>query len=123
MKYPNQAIEGEFSWVVTFTTGYSHRRNDVTHGVMAMIHMATDPKQSFLSGYGPPQWALVPPHFREAKFVSPNTPAHILTSREINAFTEGFWRIIRRSQLLSHAVELPQHALRRKHALPPPKDH
>ena len=93
VKHPNQSVEAEFCWVVKFTNGFSHRRNDVAHGVVAMLHMARDPQETILSGLGPPQWCLVPPHFREAKFVSPETPAHILTSREINAFTNAFWPI------------------------------
>jgi hypothetical protein len=88
------------------------------HGVVRLLHMVLDPRRGLLTA--PTEWCLVPPHFREAKFVSPDTPAHILTSREINHFAAAFWPVIRRTHELAAAVELRQHALRRKFAVPPP---
>jgi hypothetical protein len=119
-KHPHPTLEAELGWVIQNAAGWSQRRNDVAHGVMRFLHMALDPQAGLLTGRGPPQCCLVPPHFDEAKFVSRDTPAHILTSREINAFAAAFWPIIRRAFALARAVELPQHALRRRSFVPPP---
>jgi hypothetical protein len=116
---PNQNLEGEFATIIKFTKGYSARRNDVAHGIVRMIHMTRDPSAGMLSFRGPPQWCLIPPHFREAKYISPSIPAHVLTSREINGFSRAFWPIIRRTHALTNQIEFPQHALRRKRAVPP----
>jgi hypothetical protein len=120
VKRPDQTLEGELAWVIRHAKGYSQRRNDVAHGVVRVLRMVLDPRQGVLSVSVPTEWCLVPPHFREAKFVSPDTPAHILTSREINHFAAEFWPIIRRAHALATAVELPQHALRRRSFVPPP---
>jgi hypothetical protein len=120
VKRPNQTQEGELAWVIRYVRGYSQRRNDVAHGVVRVLRMVLDPRQGLLSVSLPTEWCLVPPHFREAKFVSPDTPAHILTSREINRFAAAFWPIIRRTHALATAVELPRHALRRRSVVPPP---
>jgi hypothetical protein len=118
VKRPDQTQEGELAWVIRYVRGYSQRRNDVAHGVVRLLHMVLDPRQGLLTA--PTEWCLVPPDFREAKFVSPDTPAHILTSREINHFATAFSPIIRSTHALASAVELPQYASRRRFAVPPP---
>jgi hypothetical protein len=120
VKRPHQDLEGEFAWLIRTADGWAQRRNDVAHGIVRFLHMVRDPQATLLSG-NPIECCLVPPHFREAKYISPDTPAHILTSREINSFAIAFWPIIRRASDLADAVELPQHALRRRFAVPPIK--
>lgn len=116
-KYPNQSLEGDLAWIIRYADGYSRRRNDVAHGVVRLLHVILDPSQTLLSG--PAEFCLVPPHFREAKFVTPDMPVIILTSREIRRFENGFWSIVAKAHLLGSAVELPKHALRRTFAVPP----
>lgn len=118
VKRPNQALEGEFFSLLKEIEGWSARRNDVAHGLVCAMHLARDRSRTLLSG-GPLEWCLVPPEFREAKYLDRNTPAHILTSREINAFAAAFFPVARRAHALTRAVELPQHALRRKRVVPP----
>lgn len=117
VRYPNQVLEAEFCWVSRFTIGFSRRRNDVAHGVVRLIGMVQDQHETLLGA--PLQWCLIPPHFREAKFISRDIPAHILTSREINKFAVAFVKIMTRAHFLSSDVELPQHAWRRKFGAPP----
>jgi hypothetical protein len=119
VKRPNQTLEAELAWVIRYVGGYSQRRNDVAHGGVRELRMVLDAREGLLSTK-PSEWCLVPPHFRGAKFVSPDTPVHILTSREINHFAAAFWPIIRSTHALATAVELPQHALRRRSFVPPP---
>ncbi len=111
--FPDQLFEGEMCWIVANSIGFSQRRNDVAHGVVRMIHMIQDPRATLLSFTGSPEWCLIPPMFKDAKYVSPNTPAHILTSREIKKFTAQFWKIIRRASDLARALEPQERALQR----------
>ena len=118
-KRPHQSLEGEFSWALRYAEGYSHRRNDIAHGLVRLIDMVFDPRAGLLSGE-PSRWCLVPPDFREDKFIAPNMPAYVLTSREINQLRDAFIKIQGRTWALALAVELPQHALRRRRAVPHP---
>jgi hypothetical protein len=117
-KHSDQALEGDLAWIIRHAEGYSQRRNDVAHGVVRFIDMVSDPRKTLLGSNG--EWCLVPPHFRETKFTASNMPKYVLTSREINRLPEPFWQITRRTFHLARAVELPQHALRRRSAVPPP---
>jgi len=117
-KRPHQDLEADLAWVIKHADGYSQRRNDVAHGLVREIDLVLDPRAS-LRGDAPLRWCLVPPNFRETKFIAPNVPAYVLTSREINRLWRSIEIIIRRAWILANAVELPQHALRRKHAAPP----
>lgn len=118
IKRPNQAREGELAWVIKYVTGYSRRRNDVAHGVVRCLQVVTDSSKTILGSNL--EWCLIPPHFREKKYVTPNDPVHILTSVEINKFAKDFWPILRGVYRLALAVELPPHASRRRFVLPPP---
>jgi hypothetical protein len=125
-KRPNQNFEGELCSIIRDVNGWSARRNDVAHGVVRFIGLVRDNDDYIGKSLGhtlltvPIEWCLVPPHFKENKYVTGNTPAHILTSYEINKFAKAFWPLIRRVYRLSEAVELRRFALQRKRALPPP---
>lgn len=109
-KRPNQTLEGDLAWVIRHAVGYSERRNDVAHGLARLIRM--DDINAILGT--DMRWCVVPPHFREDKFVAPNTPVYILTSREINNLAHAITAIDVRAWDLARNVGLPQHASRRR---------
>lgn len=113
VREPDQLFEGEFNWIVTNANGFSQRRNDVAHGVVRLLHKMQDAEASLLSFWGDPQWCLVPPMFKDAKYVSLDTPGHILSYREIKRFTANFLKIIRRTSDLARALEPQERASRR----------
>jgi hypothetical protein len=119
IKHPNQSLEGDLNSLIIYINGWSGRRNDIAHGVVRLIELVQDPYgKTFLSAST--EWCLVPPHFKEEKYIRFDTLAHILTSREINAISKEFWPLIRRVFTLCERVELPRFALQRRGALPPP---
>jgi hypothetical protein len=118
MKRPNQQLEGDFCSVVHQVNGWSGRRNDIAHGVVRLIELVRDPFGKTLLSAST-EWCLVPPHFKEEKYIRFDTPAHILTSREINAIAKAFWPLIREIAALCRSIELPHFALQRTRALPP----
>lgn len=117
VRYPNQETEGEFHELARHIEGYADRRNDVAHGVVDYLHFIRDRGGRYSLLTVPQEWCLIPPRFKGTKYIDPQTPAHVLTSREINKFTNAFWPLIRRASALMKKVELPKHALRRKRAL------
>jgi hypothetical protein len=66
-KRPHQDLEADLAWIVQNAAGWSQRRNDVAHGVVRLLHMVLDPRETLLTA--PTEWCLVPPHFR-------NEPEH-----------------------------------------------
>ena len=117
IKYPNQHLEGELSWIIKSFSGWSQRRNDVAHGVVRLIDIAKYTRISLMGAST--SWCLAPPHFKEEKHFATNTPARILTSVEINRFSDAYWSLLRRVFALSQAVELPIYASQRKLVVPP----
>jgi hypothetical protein len=102
VKYPSQQTEGEFHRLASYITGYAARRNDIAHGHAAHIHWVLKPesRETLLSAPNL-HWCVVPPHFRANKFTAKNRPAYVLTSWELNDFSEVFWDIARAISNLS----------------------
>lgn len=102
VQHPLQQVEGEFSRLTTFISGYSARRNDIAHAHALYIHWIVPPTQSVVMfSADERQWCLVPPHFRANKFTTQNRPTYVLTSREINEFGLVFWDLVRAISNLS----------------------
>ncbi len=108
VKYPSQDREGEFLSITKLIEGWVNRRNDVAHGLVRPIHVSRDGATSEI------EWCLVPPEFKEAKYIGRDRPKHILSSHEIGSFGMHFLQIMHRVNSLTEIVELRRHALRRK---------
>ncbi len=89
--HPGQKVEGEFATLLQSAKNLADRRNDIVHAVVRPIQWVAlrnrrkgNPKQP------PFEWCLVPPHFRESEFTKKHLPKYILTSKEIDQFSEYF---------------------------------
>jgi hypothetical protein len=119
-KNPSQEREAAFDEIVTLFLNWSPRRNDVAHGRARFMHWVLDPNspETLLSAPGPLKWCLIPPHFKGEKFTPDEKPTYILTSREMNRFSEAFWAIARQANDLMHKVEAPSPASFGRSVLP-----
>jgi hypothetical protein len=89
-KHPSQETEGEFDDLIRLAQGWSARRNDVAHG---RARPSSWILESETQGTG--RYCVIPPHFRAEKFTG-ERPAYVLSSREIRAFGDAFWKLAHR---------------------------
>lgn len=97
-KHCSQDFEGEFDQIAKLALGWSGRRNDVAHGRARPSGLIIKADQ------GTNRWCVIPPHFRGEKFDG-ETPAYILSSREIRRFAEAFSTLARRVNDLAWMIE------------------
>jgi hypothetical protein len=99
-KYCSQEAEGAFDELVRLALGWSNRRNDVAHG-RARPSRWLNPSET---GHEMARWCIIPPHFSGKKFPD-DTPAYILSSREIRRFGDAFWKLAGSVETFAYELE------------------
>jgi hypothetical protein len=103
---PDQRLEGEFCDMTKMAEKLSDRRNDIAHGIARPFQWILGQQASAEPGKLPPlQWCVVPPHFKAAKYDHERLPKYVLTSVEIDWFSEQFYAAQMRANTFTHQIE------------------